>query len=261
MLSAIYVTFSLRPNCRQVVQSACHYVQTEQSLIEKQHCEQRAKRRCSEAIAAAAAAVRRYPCNVRFSSARFFSFSMSHHNMFVFLQWGENEHRCCHLRPILFKSCCFPLLAMLLFALPLTTGSTESFLLPALGNHAHSLDLCVTHHGNKCVHSFEDCHDGACLSDFPPHIVRPSNHPPPHCGQEHFCWEWKYKWRYCIRCCFAVSVMNVTPRDHCSCPDHPCLREDAVWHLVACRLDYKLSAWSDFRRFILNFTAQRPLFM
>lgn len=74
ILSAIYVTFSLRPNCRQVVQSACHYVQTEQSLIEKQHCEQRAKRRCSEAIAAVAAAVRQYPCNVRFSSARFFPF-------------------------------------------------------------------------------------------------------------------------------------------------------------------------------------------
>lgn len=106
------------------------------------------------------------------------SFSMSHHMVFVFLQRGENEHRCCHLRPILFKCCCFPLLAMLLFALPLTAGSPESFLLPALGNHAHSLDLCVTHHGNKCVHSFEDCHDGACLSDFPPHIVRPSNHPP-----------------------------------------------------------------------------------
>lgn len=178
MLSAIYVTFSLRPNCRQVVQSACHYVQTEQSLIERQHCEQRAKRRCSEAIAAVAAVVRRYPFSVRFSSARFFPFLCPTTWCLFFLQWGENEHRCCHLRPILFKCCCFPLLGMLLFALPLTTGSTESFLLPALGNHAHSLDLCVTHHGNKCVHSFEDCHDGACLSDFPPHIVRPSNHPP-----------------------------------------------------------------------------------
>lgn len=115
---------------------------------------------------------------VRFSSACFFPFLYPTTWCLFFLQWGENEHRCCHLRPILFKCCCCPLLAMLLFALPLTAGSAESFLLPALGNHAHSLDLCVTHHGNKCVHSFEDCHDGACLSDFPPHIVRPSNHPP-----------------------------------------------------------------------------------
>lgn len=82
MLSAIYVTFSLHPNCRQVVQSACHYVQTEQSLIERQHCEQKAKRRGSEAMAAVAAAVRRYPCQVQF--CMLLSFSISDHMVFVF---------------------------------------------------------------------------------------------------------------------------------------------------------------------------------
>lgn len=82
MLSAIYVTFSLRPNCRQVVQSACHYVQTEQSLIERQHCEQKAKRRGSEAMAAVAAAVRQYPCQVQF--CMLLSFSISDHMVFVF---------------------------------------------------------------------------------------------------------------------------------------------------------------------------------
>lgn len=171
-------------------------------------------------------------CQVQFCTL--LSFSLSHHMVFVFLQWGENEHRCCHLRPILFKCCCFPLLAMLLFALPLTAGSTESLLLPALGNHAHSLDLCVTHHGNKCAHSFGDCHDGVCLSDFPPHIVRPSNHPPPHCGHEHFCWEWNYKWCYCIRCCFTVSVMNVTPKRPLQ-PHRPPLPQRGCW-LASSRL-------------------------
>lgn len=191
-------------------------------------------------------------------SCTLLSFSTFHHMVFVFLQRGENEHQCCHLCPILFKCCCFPLLAMLLFALPLTAGSTGSFLLPALGNHTHSLDLCVTHHGNKCVHSFENCHDRACLSDFPPHIVRPSNHPHPPllCGHEHFCREWNYKWCYCIRRCFTVGVMNVTPERLMQLP-----WEDAVWHLDDSWLDYKISAWSGFRRFILDVATRWPLFV
>lgn len=48
-------------------------------------------------------------------------------------------------------------------------------------NHAlfHSLGLCVTGHGNKCVHSFEDCHrDRARLSNFPCCVVMPGNQPP-----------------------------------------------------------------------------------
>lgn len=61
--------------------------------------------------------------------------------------------------------------------------SPQAVLSPCLGQPSetmlfHSLVSCVTHHGNKCVHSFEDCHDRACLSNFPPHIVMPSNDPP-----------------------------------------------------------------------------------
>lgn len=220
MLSAIYVTLSLRPNCRQVVQSACHYVQIEQSLIANQHWEQNVKRRCSEAIAAVAAAVRRYTCKVRFSFALFSPFL--HFTTWCLFSFSEvkmsiNVVICV---PSSSSAVVFPLLAMLLFALPFTAGSTGSFLLPALGNHTRSLNLCVTYHGNKCVHSFEDCHDRACLSDFPPHIVRPSN-PPPHCGHEHFCWEWNYKWHYCIRRCSTVDVMNVTPERLLQLPRPP----------------------------------------
>lgn len=61
---------SLRLNCRQVVQSACHYVQTEQSLTETWHLEWKAKRRCSEATTAVAVAVRLYTCDASLSSAK-----------------------------------------------------------------------------------------------------------------------------------------------------------------------------------------------
>lgn len=125
-----------------------------------------------------------------------------------------------------------------------------------------SSHLCVTHHGNKCVHIFEDCNDGACFSDFPPHIVRPSNHPPtPPTPHRH------------PAVAVSTSVENGTindiivldavllsvlwmwpPRDRCSCPDHPYLREDAAWHQGASRPDYKLFPWSDFRKFILDVT-------
>lgn len=77
----------------------------------------------------------------------------------------------------------------------------------------HSLALCVTHHGNKCVHRFEDCHhDSARLSNFPPHIAMPRNHPPNNSApvQEKSLEDSRnYKYHYCIRC-FAVSILSVT---------------------------------------------------
>lgn len=103
------------------------------------------------------------------------------------------EHVCC---PLLFQYCSL---------LPLTTTtvchSPQAVLSPSLCQPSetvlfHSLVSCVTHHGNKCVHSFEDCHDRACLSNFPPHIVMPRNDPPhtitcastsTHCCCEYFC--------------------------------------------------------------------------
>lgn len=72
------------------------------------------------------------------------SLAIFYPRVFVFLlpRWKWAEHLCC---PPLFKCCSLPPLAMLLFYLPLTTGSAEPFSLPALGNHTLSQFSVVRH--------------------------------------------------------------------------------------------------------------------
>lgn len=189
---------------------------------------------------------------------RLLSFSTFHLMLLVLLQRGENEHQCYHPCPILFKCCCFPLLAMLLFALPLTAGSTGSFLLPALGNTL-AVYICAspTMATNVCTALKTAMTELVCQISHLMLLGRVIT-PPPH-----------------PTVAMSTSVENGTingvivldvlwmwpPRDSCTCPDHPCLREDAVWHVDDSRLGYKISAWSDFRRFILDVATRWPLFV
>lgn len=75
---------------------------------------------------------------------------------------------------------------------------------------------CVTHHGNKCVHSFEDCHhDRARLSNFPSSIVMPSNHPSAVAVNspvnEKSLEDVTINSIIVLGVAFAVSILNVTP--------------------------------------------------
>lgn len=78
----------------------------------------------------------------------------------------------------------------------------------------HNSLLCVTHHGNKCVHSFEDCHhDRAHLSNFPSRIVMPSNHslPPTAPAKEKSLEDVTINSIIVLGVAFAASILNVTP--------------------------------------------------
>lgn len=114
----------------------------------------------------------------------------------------------------------------------------------------HSIVLCVTHHGNKCVHSFEDCHhDRARLSNFPSRIVMPSNCPPPPPNaavsapvKEKSLEDGTINSIIVLGVAFAVSVLNVTPERQLQPPGQ--LREDAIWCLDAGRLGCSCDAVS-----------------
>lgn len=102
--------------------------------------------------------------------------------LFFFFR-GENEQSIC---VVLFSSC-----AAFFFSSPCCYSfchSPQAALSPSPCQHSEttllpSSVLCVTHHSNKCVCSFEDCHDRARLLNLPPHIAVPNAH----CCCGHFC--------------------------------------------------------------------------
>lgn len=146
----------------------------------------------------------------RYSSADFFPFlHLTIVALFSFTEVKMSNIVVVCVPPLWALLCSFPRHA----AIPLTTGSTEPLLLPALGNHAR-LQLCrVVRHPpwqQMCARLWR-LPWRRLFVRFPHILSGLVITPPPRCGREHFCWEWNYKWYYCIRCCFTVSVMNVTP--------------------------------------------------
>lgn len=128
--------------------------------------------------------------------------------VFVFLlpRWTWPQHLCCRL----ILKCCSPLLLPCHYSVcvqrlpPCQLSETVLF---------HSLVLSVTHHDNKCVHSFEDCHHGcACLSNFPSRIVMPSNHlPAPPTAAVRGLGDETINSIIVLGAAFAVSILTVTP--------------------------------------------------
>lgn len=145
--------FSLRPNGKQVVHSACHYVHIEQSMTERQHLEQEAEIRCGESLPWSQGLLA-----LLIQLCRLLSFTSSHQSMFVLLYWGENEHHCCHLCPLPFGRCCF--LSSPCCCRPQAAPSPFScqLLETTLAAQSYASPIMAT---NVCT-SLKDCNNGAC---------------------------------------------------------------------------------------------------